>query len=320
MQETSGLENGQQQRRSFMVDAKWQSSIASHLIISAMVVVALTQIIMIYFLSSGESLDEMSSGEWRLAAMLTSALQLVLLVGAMWRTTIRITHSVAGPASVIERAVDAMCEGRFDSRLELRKGDALKSLAAAVQRLSTRLQQQGGAAPAPATPAAREPHAVESAPTLVTSPTSARQRSETSLSAPREGTGHGERGFTLVDTAVAAVLLLIGTFGAAMMGVYCSNLQLRIRDYSAAQMIACDVLERLRSTPLHETYDTYMTNPVQTVQGRRVTVSFPQAILNQTFPGSIDPQAAMADGFLPVRLTVQSGQVNYVVSTLVSRS
>jgi hypothetical protein len=33
-------------------------------------------------------------------------------------------------------------------------------------------------------------------------------------------------------------------------------------------MIACDVLERLRSTPLHETYDTFMTNPVQTVQGR----------------------------------------------------
>src|SRR5262245_64375244 len=112
MQQTSGPENGPEKRRSFMVDEKWQSSIASHLIVSAMVVVALTQIIMIYFLSSGESLDQMSSGEWRLAALLTSALQLVLLVGAMWRTTIRITHSVAGPALVLERAIDAMCEGR----------------------------------------------------------------------------------------------------------------------------------------------------------------------------------------------------------------
>jgi hypothetical protein len=310
MQETLGLDNGQQKRRSFMVDAKWQSSVASHLIVSAMVVVALTQIIMIYFLSSGESLDEMSSGEWRLAAMLTSALQLVLLVGAMWRTTIRITHSVAGPASVIEQAIDAMCEGRFDSRLELRKGDALKSLAAAVQRLSTRLQQQGGAAPAPAAPAAKEKHAVEAVPTLVTS----------STEAPVVGTRQGERGFTLVDTAMAGVLLLVGTCVATMMGVYCSNLQLRVRDYSAAHMIACDVLERLRATPLNEVFDTYMANPVLTVQGRRVTVSFPQAILNETIPGTIDPPAAMAEGFLPVRLTVESGQVNYVVSTLVSRS
>ena len=320
MQQTSGPENGPEKRRSFMVDEKWQSSIASHLIVSAMVVVALTQIIMIYFLSSGESLDEMSSGEWRLAAMLTSALQLVLLVGAMWRTTIRITHSVAGPASVLERAIDAMCEGRFDSRLELRKGDALKSLAAAVQRLSTRLQQQGGAAAVPAVPAAKEPHAVEAVPTLVTSSTAAPHDSEASLLAPRDGTRQGERGFTLVDTAVASVLLLLGTCGATMMGVYCSNLQLRIRDYSAAHMIACDVLERLRSTPLNEVYDTYSANPVLTVQGRRVTVSFPQAILNETIRGTIDPPAAMVEGFLPVRLTVQSGQVNYVVSTLVSRS
>src|SRR5262245_22874757 len=320
MQETSGAKNGQQKRQSFMVDAKWQSSIASHLIISAMVVVALTQIIMIYFLSSGESLDEMSSGEWRLAAMLTSALQLVLLIGAMWRTTIRITHSVAGPALVLERAIDAMCEGRFDSRLELRKGDALKGLAAAVQRLSTRLQQQGGATAAPATPAAQERLAVEAAATLVTSSTAEPHHGEASLATPRDDTRQGERGFTLVDTSIAGALLLVGTIGATMMGVYCSNLQLRIRDYSAAHLIACDVLERLRATPLNEVFDTYSANPVLTVQGRRVTVAFPQAVLNQSFAGAMDPGAAKAEGFLPVRLTVQSGQVEYVVSTLVSRS
>ena len=314
MQQTSDPQTGQEKRRSFWVDEKWQSSIASHLIVSAMFVVALTQVIMIWVLSSGESPDEMSSGEWRLAAMVTSALQLVLLVGAMWRTAIRITHSVAGPACVIERAVDAMCEGRFDSRLTLRKGDALKSLAAAVKRLSDRLQQQGG----PKTPAARDSHAVEAAPALMTSAAEAPHR-EASLAA-REGTRQGERGSTLADTLIAAVLLIIGTSGAAMMGAYCSNLQLRIRDYSAAHMIARDMLERMRSTPLHEVYSTYSADPVVTVNGRRVTVSFPQAILNQNFPGSMDPAAARAVGFLPVRLTVQSGQVSYVVSTLVSRS
>ncbi|HEU4420398.1 MAG TPA: hypothetical protein VFT55_15790 [Planctomycetota bacterium] len=315
MQETTGPQRGQEQRRSFWVDEKWQSSIASHLIVSAMVVVALTQIIMIWFLSSGESPDEMSSGEWRLAAMSTSALQLVLLVGAMWRTAIRITHSVAGLAWVIERAVDAMCEGRFDSRLTLRKGDALKSLAAAVKRLSDRLQQQQSG---PATPAARDLHAVETAPTLMTSSAEA-PHSAASLAA-REGARQGERGFALADTLITVVLLIIGTSAAAMMGVYCSNLQLRIRDYSAAHMIARDMLERMRSMPLSEVYHTYSADPVLTVNQRRVTVSFPQAILNQNFSGTMVPAAASVEGFLPVRLTVQSGQVRYVVSTLVSRS
>jgi hypothetical protein len=212
-----------------------------------------------------------------------------------------------------------MCEGRFDSRLQLRKGDALQSLAAAVKRLSDLLQQQQ-AGTAPATPAAREPHPVEAAPSLMTSTADAPHRSEASLASPREGTRQGERGVTLVDTLLVVALLIIGTSGAAMMGVYCSNLQLRIRDYSAAHMVARDVLERLRSTPLNEVYKTYSADPELTVQGRRVKVSFPQAILNQTFSGSMDPAAAKAVGFLPVRLTVKSGQVNFVMSTLVSQS
>ena len=142
MQQTPGVEK----RRSVMVDRQWQSSVATRLIVSAMVVVAVTQIVMIFFLASGvdETTQETSSEQWYVAVLLTSALQLVMLVGTMWWSAIRITHSVAGPALVIERALDAMREGRFDSRLTLRDRDALKSLAAAAQRLCDHLQQQQG--------------------------------------------------------------------------------------------------------------------------------------------------------------------------------
>ena len=158
MQQTPGVDK----RRSVMVDRHWQSSVATRLIVSAMAVVAMTQIVMIFFLASGvdETTQETSSDQWYLAVLLTSALQLVLLVGTMWWAAIRITHSVAGPASVIERALDAMREGRFDSRLQLRDRDALKSLAAAAQRLSDHLQQQQGtsrAKPVTPEPDARHP-------------------------------------------------------------------------------------------------------------------------------------------------------------------
>ncbi|HEX6810576.1 MAG TPA: hypothetical protein VF384_03030 [Planctomycetota bacterium] len=206
-----------------MVDEKWQASVATRLAIAAMCVVALTQIVMIFFLSSGDTPEEMDSGEWRLAAVGVSALQLILLVGALWRTSIRITHSVAGPAWVLEKAIDAMCEGKFDSRLTLRRGDALKSLAAAIQRLRTQMQRQQGGAPAGA-PAADEPEGVEAAPTLVTTGAETKHNSEPSLATGRPGTKPGQEGFTLVDTLLASALLIVGTLGAASMAVYCSNL------------------------------------------------------------------------------------------------
>ncbi|HEU4420399.1 MAG TPA: hypothetical protein VFT55_15795 [Planctomycetota bacterium] len=158
MQQTPGVEK----RRLVMVDRHWQTSVATRLIVSAMVVIALTQIVMIFFLASGveETTQEPSSEQWYLTVLLTSALQLVLLVGTMWWAAIRITHSVSGPALVIERALDAMREGRFDSRLKLRDRDALKSLAEAAQRLSDHLQQQQGTArakPGRPEPDARHP-------------------------------------------------------------------------------------------------------------------------------------------------------------------
>ena len=153
---------GVQRRQSFVVDKKWQGTVTTRLILSAMVAVALVQLLAIHFLANGDMMD-MSSAEWGLAALLISGLQMVAIFVALWRSTMRITHSVAGPAWVIEQAVDAMREGKYDSRLTLRDGDYLESLAAAVKRLSDHLaaqQRDGTSAAAPPLPV--EPEAAES--------------------------------------------------------------------------------------------------------------------------------------------------------------
>src|SRR5712671_1720010 len=129
-------------RRSFMIDPKWQTAVATRMIGACVLVVGLAQIVIIELLSRADTLDEMSSTQWLFAAVLSSSLQLLLVFAVLWRATIRITHSVAGPAMVIERAVDNICAGKFDSRLTLREGDYLKSLAAAVKRLSDQLEQR----------------------------------------------------------------------------------------------------------------------------------------------------------------------------------
>src|SRR5205823_5223414 len=68
----------------------------------------------------------------------------LVLAGLLFYVILRITHRVAGPAMVIERAIDGLVEGRFDARLTLRRGDYLKSLAAATQRLSDHLKAEQG--------------------------------------------------------------------------------------------------------------------------------------------------------------------------------
>lgn len=55
---------------------------------------------------------------------------------------VRITHSVVGPALVLERGLRAMANGDFSARLTLRDGDYLTTVAGAAQDLNNRLAGQ----------------------------------------------------------------------------------------------------------------------------------------------------------------------------------
>jgi len=128
-------------RRGFVVDARWQLSVPFGIAALALGT-GLLYFLGSYFLLANDPLESLSGTQTAYVALAVNAFYFVMLAGLLLAVALRITHAVAGPAMVLERAIEALRNGRFDSRTSLRKGDYLKSLAAAIQRLSLDLEQQ----------------------------------------------------------------------------------------------------------------------------------------------------------------------------------
>ena len=64
------------------------------------------------------------------------------VAAAVHHIVVRLTHSVVGPAFAIERAIRGMQEGDFDTRLTLRDGDYLTTVAGAARDLEEHLGAQ----------------------------------------------------------------------------------------------------------------------------------------------------------------------------------
>jgi prepilin-type N-terminal cleavage/methylation domain-containing protein len=62
-----------------------------------------------------------------------------VLIGAV---AILISHRIAGPAQIIERALRGLLRGESDQRISLRPEDSLQSLAAAANELGNKVQEQ----------------------------------------------------------------------------------------------------------------------------------------------------------------------------------
>lgn len=80
----------------------------------------------------------------------------------------------------------------------------------------------------------------------------------------------GERGFTLIETSIALVVLLVAGLGAASLFSYAANYNTGANDRAAAQALAQRQMEQLRKTP----FDSLVSS-TQTVTnaGRSYTVA-----------------------------------------------
>jgi hypothetical protein len=67
---------------------------------------------------------------------------LFVLITVLFAITLWITHSVAGAALILRRAIDRMSEGDLDGRWKLRKGDYLQKLAASIRHLRDVLEAE----------------------------------------------------------------------------------------------------------------------------------------------------------------------------------
>jgi hypothetical protein len=128
-------------RRQFVVDRQWQLSLSFG---AAAVVLGSGALALLatYALTSESNIESMTGREIGVLALLINGVYFGLVAAGAAIAIVLVTHSVSGPARVLEQAVDCLSRGKFDCRLTLRKRDYLKRLAESLQRLADRLKQR----------------------------------------------------------------------------------------------------------------------------------------------------------------------------------
>jgi hypothetical protein len=132
---------GVQQRERYLVDPHLQLTLALPML-AILVVVALAYIAAIYLLPGHVALNTLTAEETRNLFLRSNLIYFGLAGAALTSSAIYLTHRIAGPAGVIERAVRSMQGGDDSPRLALRPNDSLQSLAVAVTELYDRLREQ----------------------------------------------------------------------------------------------------------------------------------------------------------------------------------
>lgn len=121
----------------YMVDRKLQLAVAAQLL-GVLAGVAVLYVVGLLVLAGGGGSDGLTAGE----VLRANLIYFVLAAAILGVVALLITHRIAGPAFVVERAVRGMTRGDHTARLELRKRDYLKPLAAAVEELRAELDRR----------------------------------------------------------------------------------------------------------------------------------------------------------------------------------
>ena len=126
-------------RRITIVDKKLQFSLAITLT-SVMTGMAGLYALAIYVLPSTGALERMNAQETRTFFLGINMVYFALATMILFTVALLLTHRIAGPAMVIERAVRSALQGDFSQRLSLRKRDHLRELADTISNWRDHLQ------------------------------------------------------------------------------------------------------------------------------------------------------------------------------------
>lgn len=129
-------------RRNYVTDLRMQLSVSLSMV-GMLVAVCLVYAVTVWLMSDwGSVSEEWTSNEATNLGMLVNGIFFVVALLASIVVSIFATHRIAGPAMVIERAVRGLCDGDYEKRLTLRDKDHLKTLAAAVRELRTKMLEE----------------------------------------------------------------------------------------------------------------------------------------------------------------------------------
>ncbi len=118
----------QHKRERYLIDPRMQLSMALPLL-ATLGVVGLAYVAAIYLLPGGGALKAMSAEETRALFLRANLVYFGIAAAAIVSGAIYLSHRVAGPALVLERALRAMRGGDYGERLSLRPNDLLLPLA-----------------------------------------------------------------------------------------------------------------------------------------------------------------------------------------------
>lgn len=119
-------------RRRYVIDRPLQMGIAAHLM-AGLGGVALLCAAALYVFLGGQTVPGLDP--LRRFLLIANATYFVLAAGILTLLTVLLTHRFAGPAFVMQQAIRGMLTGDFGKRLNLRRKDYLKDLAADLDQL-----------------------------------------------------------------------------------------------------------------------------------------------------------------------------------------
>ena len=141
MSENPSAKPPHSQRGRYFIDAPLQLALAAPLL-GILAAVAVAYMAAIYLLPGEAALKSMTADETRSLFMRANIIYFAIAAAGVAVASIYLTHRIAGPLVVIERALQAMQRGDYNQRLSLRPSDFLQSLAAAVTELRSRLAEE----------------------------------------------------------------------------------------------------------------------------------------------------------------------------------
>lgn len=126
-------------RSRYMLASRLQRSVALQLLA---VVSAVALLHALALLALGPEIRLLQPDETRLLLAGFSSFFWLVTVTLVGGVALLLTHRIAGPALIIERAVRALARGDYEARLDLRPSDYMHSLSDSVAELRGQLREQ----------------------------------------------------------------------------------------------------------------------------------------------------------------------------------
>ena len=128
-------------RLSYLVNNRMQLTMAFYML-AVMVGVAGLYLAALFLLPGQGTIEQLNAQETREVMLRANLIYFVLAACILFTVIILVSHRVAGPAFVVERALKGINAGDLEQRLSLRKRDYLKSMANEVNTLAQSLRER----------------------------------------------------------------------------------------------------------------------------------------------------------------------------------